>query len=77
MAGHDPGRLRVEGDQVPRTPPQAFALGRFLSFLLLLFHSSLVQSTVPLGSGLGFPNVYQDFVVLLGQQPLYQLKPEG
>lgn len=81
-AEHDLGRLRVEGDWVPRTLPRVlpvtFALGRFfLLFLLFLLHGSLVQGTVPLGSGLGFPNVYQDSVVLLRQQPLYQLKPEG
>lgn len=79
-AEHGLGRLWAKKDLVRRTPlwvlPVAFALGRLL-LLLLLFLSSLAQSTVPLGAGLCLPNVHQDLVVLLRQQPLHQFKPAG
>ena len=81
MAGHGLGRLQVGGDQVPRTWPQgspvAFALDRFLLLLFFLLHGGLVEGPVFLGPGLCFPDVYQDFVVLLRQQFLHQLKPGG
>lgn len=57
--------------------PVTFALDGLLFLLFFLLHSSLAQGTVLLGPGLSFPDIDQDLVVLLRQQPLYQLKSEA
>lgn len=75
-----PGQASGQGRPGPSVPPRvspvAFAPEGLL-LLHLLFRCGLAQGPLFPGPGLCFPDVHQDFLVLLWQELPHQLEPEA